>query len=133
MTMASPVEAWFFRWIIIGKIVLGNMGIKPFSTIPEVFLCEGIPIIFLMAGHKKLPPIPLRYQMNARLNRIGQNQELRMFLYVFSAYFCIPAVGSPIVVVKSTHQRMKMFNYPVTEDARKFFRQLIFGDAIMIV
>ena len=131
--MASPVEAWFFRWIIIGKIVLGNMGIKPFSTIPEVFLCEGIPIILLMACHKKLPPIPLRHQMNACFSGIRQDQKLGMLLNIFGTYFGIPTVGGPIVVVKPTHQRMKMFNYPVTEDARKFFRQLIFWDPIMII
>ena len=56
-----------------------------------------------------------------------------MLFYVLYAHFRVTGVGGEVVVVKAPHQGMIGIEHRMVVDSAEFFRQRVFGNAIVIV
>lgn len=92
---------------------------KPPLQIPFVFLCQGFPVIFRVAHHENLPPVPGGNQVNTRVGRLGQDLELGMLEHILPADPGMAGMRRIEVLVESAHQRMQRSGGPVAENTRE--------------
>ena len=74
--VAAPAVEDFLAGIVVLKIMPGNLNGEVFLYIPKIFAGQRIPVVFRMAGDKKLSARFAGDQISARLFGGGQKSKL---------------------------------------------------------
>ncbi len=115
-------------WIVVG----GDGNGETLMFVPQVFLFQGVRVVFPVAGDEDLAAVLGHDGVNPCLRGGGQDAQLRPVFNVLPPDGGVPGVGGVEGVVKAPQQDGALIVRLMGVDPEELLGQGIFGNAVVI-
>ena len=99
--MAPPADDGGLGIIVIGVIIYRNMNGKSLVFVPEVFLFQGVRVVFGVAGDEDLASLLVHDSVDPRFRGGGQDFQPRHLLNVLPVNGGVAGMGNPEFIIKA--------------------------------
>ena len=130
---ASPFYHRRLGIVIIRIVVAWNFRIDAGVLVADIFLLQGVPVVFRMTEDENLSVIGGLAHINTRLVRSGYNLQFRNGFDIFLVYGGVSGMWHIKLIVEPTEQHTVLIGQRMLVHTRQLLRQTVLLNSIMVV